>query len=262
MIKFFRKIRQQLLTDKKFSKYLLYALGEIFLVVIGILIALFLNNLNESSKNNQLENAYLKGVLKNIDVDMNELKVNLKKDSLKFINYTILQKAFNDEVIKSDKRLMANAVLNSFGYYGFNSNRIVFDDLISSGKINLIKSDSIRLSIMDYYQKTENFQNAHKSNTLEFMIHQRAAINGKIGIHTILETRLYKKEFIGVVNDLDFSFFNKDTNEEEVKEFAYNLGLMKINIWGMNQWHKRLLGSAEALKMEISNYLEINAKPN
>jgi hypothetical protein len=47
MIKFFRKIRQSLLTENKFSKYLLYAIGEIVLVVIGILIALQINNYNQ-----------------------------------------------------------------------------------------------------------------------------------------------------------------------------------------------------------------------
>jgi sensor domain CHASE-containing protein len=46
MIKFFRKIRQRLLTENKFSKYLIYAIGEIVLVVIGILIALSINNSN------------------------------------------------------------------------------------------------------------------------------------------------------------------------------------------------------------------------
>ena len=50
MIKFFRKIRQQLLTENRFSKYLLYAIGEIVLVVIGILIALQINNWNEKRK--------------------------------------------------------------------------------------------------------------------------------------------------------------------------------------------------------------------
>ncbi|MEH6779908.1 DUF6090 family protein, partial [Maribacter arcticus] len=50
MIKFFRRIRQQLLTENKFSKYLLYAIGEIILVVIGILIALSINNWNENRK--------------------------------------------------------------------------------------------------------------------------------------------------------------------------------------------------------------------
>lgn len=47
MFKFFRHIRQQLLTENKFSKYLIYAIGEITLVVIGILIALQVNNWNE-----------------------------------------------------------------------------------------------------------------------------------------------------------------------------------------------------------------------
>ena len=47
MIKFFRKIRQRLLSENKFSKYLFYAIGEIVLVVIGILIALQVNNKNE-----------------------------------------------------------------------------------------------------------------------------------------------------------------------------------------------------------------------
>ena len=50
MIKFFRKIRQSLVQDNRFSKYVLYAIGEIFLVVIGILIALSINNWNENRK--------------------------------------------------------------------------------------------------------------------------------------------------------------------------------------------------------------------
>jgi hypothetical protein len=47
MIKFFRKIRQKLLSENKFSKYLIYAIGVIFLVMIGILLALQINNWNE-----------------------------------------------------------------------------------------------------------------------------------------------------------------------------------------------------------------------
>ncbi len=53
MIKFFRKIRQQLLTENRFTKYSLYAIGEVFLVVIGILIALQINNWNESRKHDK-----------------------------------------------------------------------------------------------------------------------------------------------------------------------------------------------------------------
>ncbi|MFT7066002.1 MAG: hypothetical protein ACJAUO_001580, partial [Sediminicola sp.] len=62
MIKFFRKIRQKMLTENKFSKYLLYAIGEIILVVIGILIALSINNWNENRKESNLELEILSGL--------------------------------------------------------------------------------------------------------------------------------------------------------------------------------------------------------
>jgi len=55
MIKFFRRIRQKLLRENQFSKYLLYAIGEILLVVIGILIALQINNWNETRKSKKVE---------------------------------------------------------------------------------------------------------------------------------------------------------------------------------------------------------------
>ncbi|NJB72034.1 hypothetical protein GGR42_002525 [Saonia flava] len=59
MIKFFRKIRQNLLSENKFSKYLIYAIGEIILVVIGILIALSINNWNnENQEKNKLVDSY------------------------------------------------------------------------------------------------------------------------------------------------------------------------------------------------------------
>ncbi len=63
MIKFFRKIRQRLLTENKFSKYLLYAFGEIVLIIIGIFFALQLQNWNETRKQeaqfkNTLEQLY------------------------------------------------------------------------------------------------------------------------------------------------------------------------------------------------------------
>jgi len=76
MIKIFRKIRQQLLTENKFSKYLLYAIGEIFLVIIGILIALNLNQRSEQRKVEAKIDTIFEDVLdelgKNID-DTNDL---------------------------------------------------------------------------------------------------------------------------------------------------------------------------------------------
>jgi len=66
MIKFFRKIRQRLLSENKFNKYLVYAIGEIILVVIGILIALQINNANENAKENKVLKGYLQNISKNL----------------------------------------------------------------------------------------------------------------------------------------------------------------------------------------------------
>src|SRR5690606_32660686 len=71
MIKFFRKIRQSTLSEGKVGKYLRYAVGEIALVVIGILIALQINNWNENRKHNQSEK-----------IAIQSLKNDLKKDTL------------------------------------------------------------------------------------------------------------------------------------------------------------------------------------
>jgi len=72
MIKFFRKIRQKLLQENRFSKYLLYAIGEIVLVVIGILIALQINNWNERRKTNQNIKIYHQNLIENLQADIEE----------------------------------------------------------------------------------------------------------------------------------------------------------------------------------------------
>ena len=69
MIKFFRKIRQKLLSKGKTGKYLKYAIGEIILVVIGILIALQINNWNERRKFKNVEKTVLTNIYKNLATD-------------------------------------------------------------------------------------------------------------------------------------------------------------------------------------------------
>ena len=86
MIKFFRRIRQRLLTENKFGKYLLYAIGEIVLVVIGIFIALQLNNLNEDRKNRILEEDYYCKLLEDLNQDVVEIKNLIDINELRIIS--------------------------------------------------------------------------------------------------------------------------------------------------------------------------------
>ena len=73
MIKFFRKIRQRLLSENKFSKYLVYAVGEIILVVIGILIAIQLNSIKNQRESRNEEITHLENLLADLKQDKTEL---------------------------------------------------------------------------------------------------------------------------------------------------------------------------------------------
>ena len=78
MIKFFRKIRQKMIKENKVSKYFLYAIGEIVLVVIGILIALQINNLNQSKQDQNQLKASLEFVKQNLNEDIKNLNEQIE----------------------------------------------------------------------------------------------------------------------------------------------------------------------------------------
>ena len=103
MIKFFRKIRHNLLTQNKFSKYLMYAIGEIVLVVIGILIALSINNWNENKKSIKRTEHLLTQVHKELAFNINKANSVIdryrRKDTL---IYNVLHKKLNYNDYKSN----------------------------------------------------------------------------------------------------------------------------------------------------------------
>lgn len=98
MIKFFRHIRKQLLSENKTGKYLKYALGEIILVVIGILIALQINNWNENRKSKRVADEIYRNLQTSLIQDSTEVRriIKLNTKSLEVQKTLIL-----DEVNKS-----------------------------------------------------------------------------------------------------------------------------------------------------------------
>lgn len=154
MIKFFRKIRQKLLSENKFSKYLIYAVGEIILVVIGILIALQINNWNESRKNAKLQYAAL-----------SSLKQNLIKDSLEIHDELQDFKDLNQE-LETLKKLFKGINVDNLSYETITSAIVstvslvpaksTFDELQSSGRFNIISNRDLTDSIIGYYNFIED----------------------------------------------------------------------------------------------------------
>ena len=100
----------------KTGKYLKYAIGEIVLVVIGILIALQINSWSNKNKNDNLEMEYLKGIKTNLSSDINELNGHFKADTTKLNSYTFLIRAFNSDNIVSNYQDLVSNLYASTGY--------------------------------------------------------------------------------------------------------------------------------------------------
>ena len=154
MIKLFRKIRQKLLTENKFSKYLLYAVGEIILVVIGILIALQLNNLNTIHTEKQNLNKYLEKIETNIKDDIIIAKRMLES---RIENAKLCDKATELIVNRdfSDQATITNAVFVMIIEQPLNFNRSGFESLKNSGYLQYVSEPKLENLINKYYNAVD-----------------------------------------------------------------------------------------------------------
>ncbi|MBC3759801.1 hypothetical protein H7U19_15415 [Hyunsoonleella sp. SJ7] len=148
MIKFFRNIRQKLLSENKFSKYLLYAIGEIVLVVIGILIALQINNWNEYQKERKVEIEILKEIQNNLNQDIINLNTKIDEtDNSSMANKKVLEHLKNKTPL-SDSLKKSYALLGSFGT--FRPITAGYENLKSKG-VDIIQNKELRNAITKLY---------------------------------------------------------------------------------------------------------------
>lgn len=151
MIKFFKSFRQNLLSENKFSKYFAYAIGEIILVVVGILIALWISNEAEDYKNNQAAKQYLHALKSEFEYNKqslgkatarNEKNLNLALEILKYTGPdkpVILEKTFDS--------LLAHTIGFEVQFKPHNG---VIEEIISSGKLSLFKNPELRTSLSSW----------------------------------------------------------------------------------------------------------------
>lgn len=143
MIKFFRNIRQKSLTENKFSKYLLYAIGEIVLVVIGILIALSLNNLNEDQKDESNRKIMLRALQSEFELNLSQLD-----DQIEDYNKNIHGAVSAMTKIKNESEMLADSTARKLVVEmgiipSFDPRNGALRSSISSGHIQLIKTKEL-----------------------------------------------------------------------------------------------------------------------
>lgn len=171
MIKLFRKIRQKLLVEGKTSQYLKYAIGEIILVVIGIFIALQLNNWNQ----NRIDNLQATEALYNLKTELQKNIVDLETlDSLYATFQSSTKKGI--EMLNNNlsvRDLIALDTLIRSNYTTFPLTKSTYQELINTGSFYNIKNEKLKSEINKLYLEGERRTSAFleiNSNTQQLML--------------------------------------------------------------------------------------------
>jgi len=172
MIKFFRKIRQNLLSEGKTRKYFKYAIGEILLVVIGILIALQINNWNESRKQKKQIHTNILSIAKDISND-----TVLQQRVIKSLNKEIKAGELLIPIMESEKQIIQDSLTFILKFNNLTSVYVIPDEtntwslLKSSGVLSEFPDAKLLGMLQDYYNTyfslISNFSNSANGSRLE-----------------------------------------------------------------------------------------------
>ena len=181
MLKFLRRIRQKLIIDGNLNRYLLYAIGEILLVMVGILLALQVNNWNQSNKDSLLENLYIERLIFEIKKDTSffkrEIASNEKRNDAirKFTSELSNPKGLDSVLLKEAHDFFA------FGWFlpNFTVAKSTFNDLSSTGQLSLINNVKLRDELIAYYASYEDILTGFEGNK-----HWLLPIDGKLSTET------------------------------------------------------------------------------
>jgi hypothetical protein len=221
-MKFFRTLRKRLLAENKTNRYLLYALGEILLVVVGILIALQINNWNEDRNDRFAERRYV-----------NDLIEDLKNDSIMLHDiYTFLEsKSRSKEKIAPilrGERVAIDSMPHHFNMQWavqdrFTPTTITIEELKNDGKLNIIRDTGLRrkiVSLYNHYSKEEFAEDMFNQQNFNLM----GVASNYFG--NLLEPKpaelseaLQNKAFVnGII--ANFTFARKDAIDQLQKQCA------------------------------------------
>ena len=189
MIKFFRKIRQNLLVEGKTGPYIKYAVGEIFLVVIGILIALQVNDWNERNKLRTKELIYLENIKADLELNVASLHEFIEVRQSSIHSVEMLLEYFNEKESLNLKDFNAHSI-NVMVWYPFVQHSNTFQELMNSGNLASILNKDIKTGL-------QNMQTAYEKIT--FVENE---------MQQDFETYLYEPYFSTADLEENFNIFN------------------------------------------------------
>jgi len=214
MIKFFRKIRQNLLMENKTGKYLKYAIGEILLVVIGILIALQVSNWNQQRIASQKEQLLLSALHKEFIENKSQLEnvVSWHKKALKSTRYVISQFPIDPETIDLDT---LEAGMKYWGRrYTFNPSQGVIRSLVNTSSFDIVSDPELRVLLVSWEDVLADYQEEEVIASLTIRNHLRPEITSNIPWHSLTDER-YDKNFLASFQ-FENIFHSRENNLKDI----------------------------------------------
>lgn len=171
MARVFNSIRQRLLKENRFTRYLVYAIGEIVLVVIGILIALQVNNYRESRHDRGREKVFLQGLRSDLSLNIVELRRSIDLYTTNIRSAQVMIDCFEGSRTLSP---------DSFSYHTisvlyrdpFHRNNSTMKELVSSGSLGLLTDDSLKSALLGMeleYDRIDSYQDHIRHDYDEFL---------------------------------------------------------------------------------------------
>jgi hypothetical protein len=246
MIKFFRHIRKTLISENKMGKYFKYAIGEIILVVIGILIALSINNWNQQRINIKKEHRYILEIKENLGEDLqntqNVLAYNkLKLEAIDSAFYYLSLMSKKPHLGKEFSELLPIITNHTL----FTPTEVAFNNITSTGNIDILRSHNLRKQISQYYSDNmlDGVQNQLVISTQNFL--------------NVLAPKMINKTMMHFITNRDFDVIN--VNELSVHKDPEVLSGLFVML-NKTREHNKLINQMETkinvLVESIDNYLE------
>jgi len=243
MLHFFRRIRQALLKDNKYRKYAIYALGEIALVMIGILLALQVNNWNEERKRKAEEMIILNDLYKEVKTnherfrEFHSLKKQVKDEWEKYLN--IVSNLTIPEAQRAIKR-------PNNGAFDFNPSESVMNSILSSGKLDIITNDSLKYELSNWDNVIGEFNHIQSRH----VNHVEGALRDYESKNRLI------KDYNGPGSGWAFEnpFYKNYTSAELISgQLSINNDLENQNIMLLNyMWIRLILARSESLDQQFS----------
>lgn len=224
MLKIFRNIRKHLLGERKTVRYLTYAIGEIILVVIGILIALSINNWNQEKTNRTEELNYYKNIKRQLKEDKGAISGNID-----YNNYYLQQNKYAINIIEKNDRSeidsLAQITINLQDFSDFHRQSNIYQAMVNSGEIKLLKNQQI-IEGLQHLEETYIYMNKLEDT------HSKASMTFAVPI-IVNSIKVFDMSIENLENLYTFEFQNLlvlITGLMVEKNGIYQRGLDEINV--------------------------------